>query len=995
MQADNGAAIWVRNTFASQTTFQNIFVSNTVTTSQSIINIDTSNIFISNLTISNSQGRSIFINNSTAAFIAVSVMNHYCLDSNNVGCFALSQKNSLIILQNLYFKNVTSFFSEDVISITKTEISILNVTIFDFNTTSNTLLITATDSFVYIQQSILKNIGKSLIQAANTELHISDCSFINITSSTIYGIIVLQSGLGFLIENSIFDSINGNLGGCISLLGGSSNYYYNATNVTIQNCIANQGSGFYISDQNFIIFNSTFSNNIATSAGGCIYFGCSVENDYKWLIYSSQFINNTANQGGAYHSIRYIPKFDKNTIFVRNHALYGNDFSGFPIKLSLEINNKIIVCDATPLLCYIQQGITSGQIMPPIVITVLDYYNQKMTLLDGLGFLNLAKVTDNIADPPSYENITENLASIQPEAVFTGVETQKLLNGSFNFSEAMITSQPPSNIWLKVKTDLIPKFFTDLFTNESFFHKNDQSTGGYYFFFKVFFRECIAGEVYANQLTECFSCPKGKYSFFVSDKTCKTCPITAQCSGGTNFNVKPGYWRPSVLSDDVYACNVLTDSCLGGVNSSCLNGYTGVLCGACEFDGDKKFFKKGLFYCEECQNVWIYIVIVIIVMIMIFAFIFFLISSRKGSNIENYVLVKIITDHIQTVSFMSNIKISFPKFLVGFTGMQAPATSMDSVVFTIQCFKDQIGLSNFETKLILSVIIPIAVILLIVLTFMFHGVYKRKKRVFIIESIINALVIIGSFFQPPFINFYIQNLSCDKIANASYLTYNLEQECWDETHAIYSSTISFPFLLFWMVIFPLIFFVYMTKNRKRLHHPSVKQLIRFFLAGYKDDRYYWEFVQMSRKFSVILLTTFLRNKPDSVVYILVPVVSFYYVMQIIMMPYAPSPYEFNFLEILSLNACFITYYSAVFYLRVVSETSRTFFLVIIVIFNGIFLVSWGRMYVFFLKGKIARILSSLSITSKTSKSKATTEKRQLKSIDTGIKLKIKPKKSKK
>ena len=92
---------------------------------------------------------------------------------------------------------------------------------------------------------------------------------------------------------------------------------------------------------------------------------------------------------------------------------------------------------------------------------------------------------------------------------------------------------------------------------------------------------------------------------------------------------------------------------------------------------------------------------------MIFAFIFFLISSRKGSNIENYVLVKIITDHIQTVSFMSNIKISFPKFLVGFTGMQAPATSMDSVVFTIQCFKDQIGLSNFETKLILSVIISI------------------------------------------------------------------------------------------------------------------------------------------------------------------------------------------------------------------------------------------------------------------------------------------------
>ena len=990
VKADDGAAIWLRNKNAPKTLLKNIFVENCKATLSSILNFDSVNILLRNLTINNSLGRSLYIHNSTLELINSSVINHECTNSNDQGCFAFSEKISVINVVNLYFLNVVSNFIEDAFSISNTEISLNNISILNYSTKANTLMITASESSILLQDSLLSNLEKSLIQVTKTEVQILNCIFINITSNTSYGIIYINYGLNVLIKNSTFTMISGKLGGCISLLGGSSNYEYNITNITVTNCKSEKGAGLFVSDQNIRIMNSDFVSNVVNDAGGCIYFESSYDNDYQWLIFSSHFQDNRAMQGGAYHSMRYIPKYENST-FVNNFAIYGKDFSGFPLKLSLEINKTIIDCDKSPASCYLRQGITSGQVLPPITISILDYYGQKMILLDGLGFLNLeSMVIDDISNITSlgYKILKENAAPIQEDLVFKGVDTQKLLNGSFTFSEAIIHSQPPSNAWLKVKTDLIPKFYSDHLESDSFFDKKDGTTQNYYFHFKVYFRECISGEVYANDKTECFVCPKGKYSFFTTDKICKTCPTTAQCEGGAQLIVKPGYWRPSLISDDVYLCNILTESCLGGINSSCLNGYAGVVCGACENTKNKQFFKKGLFYCEECGNKWIYIIIVVIAMLIIIGFIFFLISSRKGASIENYVLVKIVTNHFQTVSFMANIKIDFPKLLNGFYSMQAPATSFDSVVFTVECFRDQIGLTNFETKLILSVIFPFTFVVGVIFVYIFYGIYKKKSRQFIFESIINALVVIGSFFQPPFINFYVQNLSCDKIGNTSFLTYNLEQECWDQKHTYYSLFITFPFLIFWMIIFPMIFFIYMAKNRKRLENPNVKQLVRFFLAGYKEKAFFWEFVQMSRKFLVILLTTFLRNNPKSVVYILIPVISFYVILQIIVVPYNESVYEYNLLEILSLNSCFITYYSAVFYLRVFGDVARTFFLSIIVISNGIFLFFWVKKYLFLLKGRITHFFSSLSLRSRISSK--TTEKKHLKSLDDPeIKLKIK------
>ena len=225
------------------------------------------------------------------------------------------------------------------------------------------------------------------------------------------------------------------------------------------------------------------------------------------------------------------------------------------------------------------------------------------------------------------------------------------------------------------------------------------------------------------------------------------------------------------------------------------------------------------------------------------------------------------------------------------------------------------------------------------------------------EYLINALVIVLSFLQPSYINFYIQNLSCDKIEGRSYLTFNLEQECWVGTHLILSSTLTVPLLLFWMIIFPGIFLVYMIRKKNQLNDEFVYQVTKFFQTGFKHKFFYWEFINMLRKFIIILLTTFLRDNQQVVIYILIPVMAFFFFLQVYTLPFEFSRH--NRLEMISLNSAFITYYSGVFYLRSISEVTKLLFLLLILISNIVYLLFWIKSYIDVMRQNFSRVVTTL------------------------------------
>jgi hypothetical protein len=80
------------------------------------------------------------------------------------------------------------------------------------------------------------------------------------------------------------------------------------------------------------------------------------------------------------------------------------------------------------------------------------------------------------------------------------------------------------------------------------------------------------------------SCVCNKGSYLDSDGVCSDCLAGARCDGkGTTLatiELDHGWWRTSNASSVVSPCP-RTDSCLGGANATCEDGYTGVYCAVC------------------------------------------------------------------------------------------------------------------------------------------------------------------------------------------------------------------------------------------------------------------------------------------------------------------------------------------------------------------------------------------------------------------------------
>ena len=96
-------------------------------------------------------------------------------------------------------------------------------------------------------------------------------------------------------------------------------------------------------------------------------------------------------------------------------------------------------------------------------------------------------------------------------------------------------------------------------------------------------------------------CPIGAYQNSAGE--CEECWNQLDCDAEgfsmANLPIKPGNWRPNVLSSEVYSCG--HDGCAGGNRTGdglCHEGATGALCGSCTFPTHYLSFSKR---CELCD----------------------------------------------------------------------------------------------------------------------------------------------------------------------------------------------------------------------------------------------------------------------------------------------------------------------------------------------------------------------------------------------------------
>ena len=102
----------------------------------------------------------------------------------------------------------------------------------------------------------------------------------------------------------------------------------------------------------------------------------------------------------------------------------------------------------------------------------------------------------------------------------------------------------------------------------------------------------------------------------------------------------------------------------------------------------------------------------------------------------------------------------------------------------------------------------------------------------------------------------------------SYLKKDTSIKCWqDKLQIVIGST----FIGVWAIIFPIVIYYKINKQKGRLDHPSNLKLYGIFYIGLNDDAFYWEIIVMNiRKIAIIVVATFFSSNKSTIK------VSFYY-----------------------------------------------------------------------------------------------------------------------
>jgi hypothetical protein len=382
-------------------------------------------------------------------------------------------------------------------------------------------------------------------------------------------------------------------------------------------------------------------------------------------------------------------------------------------------------------------------------------------------------------------------------------------------------------------------------------------------------------------------CKKGSYR---QEDNCILCPAEYICNKGVtikNMTLKKNYWRVSNAVIKTYQCRN-TRACNGGIimnhtDNLCSDGHRGPLCDICEIGWAKD---DGV--CLKCpENIERTLSLTIVIPVVCILIIIFLIKTANPSNNKKEEIngvVKIFMNYAQVFSLASSFQINWPT-LIRYLFERAKEFSSPRVSFySSDC---AIGWSYYD-KLIVYLTLPILYILVVtiviaILTYCFTRRQKmkllkiksiREKKIYKLKhpSCIQffiawekTAIVVGTFLSwPTIVEKTLEVLNCEEIGNNYYLIKDMSVECYTPKHYLFL-IIAYVALGIYGLGIPYTGFRLLYKYRYRLFDMQNRYdgstPLSFLFLGYREKRWYYEFIIMGKKAGLILLSVFLRNYP--------------------------------------------------------------------------------------------------------------------------------------
>ena len=126
------------------------------------------------------------------------------------------------------------------------------------------------------------------------------------------------------------------------------------------------------------------------------------------------------------------------------------------------------------------------------------------------------------------------------------------------------------------------------------------------------------------------------YSLNTSDKECLPCPKGAECHGGSNIEVKSGYWRANISSAIIIDCNDDSTRCKGRAygENLCQDEYKGPVCLQC--NTEKDYVSKSDGSCTLCNSLSRLVIIDIVWLLATVAYQLFMLINTFKENVKSF-----------------------------------------------------------------------------------------------------------------------------------------------------------------------------------------------------------------------------------------------------------------------------------------------------------------------------------------------------------------------
>ena len=471
------------------------------------------------------------------------------------------------------------------------------------------------------------------------------------------------------------------------------------------------------------------------------------------------------------------------------------------------------------------------------------------------------------------------------------------------------------------------------------------------------------------QKTKC-SCVSGTYNTEFNGTNCVTCPDNFICKKGSTIetlSLQPHYWRESKTTLNIYKCKNYF-ACKGGkiLNSTddlCQPGHKGPMCDVCE-----RGWSKDDGVCLKCpENVGRTMSLTIMIPVVCIIIIIFLIktanpSTNKKEEVNG--VVKIFMNYAQVFSLASSFQINWPA-LIRYLFERAKEFSSPRVSFySSDCV---IGW-NYYDKFIVYLTLPLvyiimATIIIFILSLCYCKKKKKKaatmsnndKKIYLsnspscMEFFIaweKTAVVVGTFLSwPTIVEKTLEVMNCEKIGEKYYLVKDVSVTCYDSTHYSYL-IVGYLGLILYGIGIPLLGFRLLYKYRYRLFDMQNRYdgstPLSFLFLGYREKRWYYEFIIMGKKAGLILLSVFLRNHPRYQIIGASLLVQISFFIHVFLRPYDTiTSYGMicNKLESISLLSLVMTLSTGLFFGTVDSGYNLGFFedvlIVILILANGL------------------------------------------------------------